>query len=64
MFTQEWQLFLDFYGEMKNKSYSNLSLPVVNKYCPSKILELYVHPPTGEKEIEFASKAIIDILLQ
>jgi len=53
----------NYHGEMKNKTYSNLFLPVVSQYCPSKILELYVHPPTGEKEIEFAAKSIMDILV-
>lgn len=54
----------NYNGEMKNKTYSNLFLPVVNQYCPSKILELDIHPPTGEKEIEFAAKSILKVLLQ
>ena len=54
----------NYNGEMKNKKYSDLFLPNVNKYCPSKLLELYVHPPAGEKEMEFAAKAINEVLLQ
>lgn len=48
-------------GQMKNLKYSELILPVVNTYCPHRILELYVHPPTGKKEIEFAAEKIIEI---
>lgn len=48
-------------GQMKNSNYSELHLPVVEKYCPNKILELYIHPPTGRKEIEFAAKKIIEL---
>ena len=48
-------------GTMKNVIYKNLVLDNVNTFCPNKILELYVHPPTSKKEIEFAAKKIIEI---
>jgi dTDP-4-amino-4,6-dideoxygalactose transaminase len=31
-------------GVMANEEYANLDLPVVNYYCPNRLLELYVHP--------------------
>ena len=48
----------DYIGPMKNKIYSELNLPIVNEFCPNKLLELYVHPPTGVNEITFAAKNI------
>ena len=54
----------NYNGEMKNKKYSDLFLPNGNKYCSGKLLELYVHPPTGKKEMEFAAKAINKVLLK
>lgn len=44
-----------YQGQMKGVIYKDLYLPIVNKYCPNKILELYVHPPTGKIEIEYAA---------
>ena len=46
---------LTYKGEMANLIYKELDLPNVNKYCPNKILELYVHPPTSNLEIEYAA---------
>ncbi len=51
----------DYDGQMKNRKYSELILPVVNNYCPHKILELYVNPPVGEKEINFAADKIREL---
>jgi dTDP-4-amino-4,6-dideoxygalactose transaminase len=48
----------EYDGQMKDKSYSQLNLPITKEYCPNKILELYVHPPTGIREITFASRNI------
>jgi len=36
-------------GVMKTEKYSHLDLPVVNHYCPNRLLELYVHPTIPEK---------------
>jgi perosamine synthetase len=52
-----WQ-HSDYDGLMKGKVYSQLDLPVTNEYCPNKLLELYIHPPTGANEIAFAAKNI------
>jgi len=49
---------VDYSGLMRNTSYSRLNLPVTKKYCPNRLLEIYVHPPTGTKEISFAAKNI------
>ena len=45
-------------GIMKNKIFSDLELPMVEKYCPHQLLEFYVHPPTGSTELEFAAKML------
>ena len=45
-------------GQMKDKVYSELDLPIVNEFCTNKLLEMYVHPPTGDAEINFAAKQI------
>ena len=50
-----------YQGSMRNVIYKNLKLDNVNNLCPSKILELYVHPPTSKKEIDFAAKNMIEI---
>jgi len=50
-------------GIMKNKKYSELNLPMVKHFCSGKILELEVYPPIGPLEIEFAAKAIQEILV-
>ena len=52
----------EYFGQMKDKIYSNLNLPIVNEFCPNKLLELYVHPPTGVNEITFAAKNISSVL--
>ena len=43
---------------MKDKVYSQLDLPIVNEFCTNKLLEMYVHPPTGDAEINYAAKQI------
>lgn len=43
-------------GKMRKMRYENLSLPVVEKFCPHKILEVYVHPPCAEHEMQVAFK--------
>ncbi|MBV5302730.1 MAG: DegT/DnrJ/EryC1/StrS family aminotransferase [Chlorobium sp.] len=48
----------DYDGEMKGKMYSELDLPITNEFCPHKLLELYVYPPTGAKEVNYAVKNI------
>ena len=48
----------EYDGQMKEKTYSELDLPITNEFCPNKLLELYVHPPTGVSEITFAAKNI------
>lgn len=48
----------EYFGVMKDKVYSSLNLPVVNEFCPNKLIELYVHPPTGTSEIIFAARNI------
>ena len=47
-----WQ-FEGYDGQMKGVSYAELELPVVVDYCPNRLLELYVHPTAGIKEMEF-----------
>ena len=50
-----WEL--DAYdGKMRHTQYKNLYLPVVEKFCPHKILEVYVHPPCAETEMQTALK--------
>ena len=43
-------------GKMRHTQYKNLHLPVVEKFCPNKILEVYVHPPCAEREMLTALK--------
>ena len=38
--------------------YSQQVFPVTEHYCPSRILELYVHPPAGEAEMKFAASRL------
>jgi hypothetical protein len=45
----------EYDGLMKNRTYTGLSLPVANKHCPDKVLELYVNPPVSAREIAFAA---------
>jgi perosamine synthetase len=45
-------------GIMKNKTFADLDLPIVEKYCPHRLLEFYVHPPTGLAELEVAAKML------
>lgn len=52
----------EYFGNMKGVTYSELNLPIVNEFCPNKLLELYVHPPTGFNEINFAAKNISLVL--
>ena len=48
-----WEL--DTYdGKMRHTRYESLSLAVVEKLCPNRILEIYVHPPCAEKEMQTA----------
>ena len=47
-----WE-FEGYDGQMKGVSYAELELPVVVDFCPNRLLELYVHPPAGIKEMEF-----------
>lgn len=51
-------------GSMAGRTYSEVSLPVASSLCPENVLELYVHPPAGKKEIDFAANAIKSILLE
>lgn len=46
----------EYEGVMRNMTYSKLSLPVAQKHCPERVLELYVNPPAGVKEIAFAAE--------
>ncbi len=45
----------DYDGSMRHAEYREVSLPTATRHCPDKVLELYVHPPTGPREIEFAA---------
>ena len=45
-------------GVMKNIHYKDLDLPVVNYYCPKRILELYVHPPCDRENISSFAEII------
>ena len=48
----------DYTGRMKNISYKDLDLPVVNLYCPARTLELYVHPPCSVGHLDFLFKRL------
>ena len=48
-------------GNQRGKKYSELDLPVTKRLCPDRVLELYVHPPTGYQEIKFAADNIKNI---
>lgn len=48
----------DYDGSMRNMKYRELHLPVASQHCPDAVLELYVHPPTGPREIEFAAREL------
>ena len=50
-----WE-FDSYDGKMRHTRYESLSLPVVEKLCPNKILEIYVHPPCAEREMQTAFK--------
>jgi perosamine synthetase len=43
----------NYIGELTSVSYKDLEFPVVKKLCPNNLLELYVHPPVGKKEIDW-----------
>lgn len=45
-------------GIMRNKQYKSLHLPNVSKYCPTRILELYVHPPCNEENLDILIDAL------
>lgn len=46
----------DYDGVMKGKSYAELDLPEVGRHCPDRVIELYVNPPAGPREMEFAAR--------
>lgn len=46
----------EYRGVMRSKAYNSLRFPVASKHCPERVLELYVHPPAGPVEIEFAAQ--------
>jgi len=56
-----WKL-KEYTGGMRNIKYQDLVLPNVSSLCPDKVLELYVHPPNGQKEISCAIKHIKYVL--
>ena len=43
---------------MKKVQYQDLTLKNVSKYCPSRIFEMYVHPPVGVDLIKFSAHEI------
>lgn len=43
----------DYDGFMKGKKYAELFLPVTTNYIPNKLLELSIHPPTSNLEVDF-----------
>ena len=43
----------NYKGKMKNVSYKNLDLPIVDHHCPSRTLELYVHPPCDNENLDY-----------
>jgi|SaaInlStandDraft_5_1057022.scaffolds.fasta_scaffold08173_3 perosamine synthetase len=45
-------------GLMKKVQYQDLTLKNVSKYCPSRIFEMYVHPPVGVDLIKFSAHEI------
>ena len=57
-----WKLN-EYNGSMKNVNYKSIDLPNVKKYCPSKVLELYLHPNVDKSLVKFSAKQIGDILI-
>ena len=53
--------FSGYNGVMKEGGYEDLDLPVANRLCSPKILELYVHPPVDRSLTIMAAEAINNI---
>lgn len=51
----------DYHGAMEGLKYCDVSLPTATHHCPNRILELYVHPPAGLREMEFAAASLRSI---
>ncbi len=51
----------DYDGAMREIKYANVSLPIATYCCPDRVLELYVHPPAGLREMEFAVASLNSI---
>ena len=47
-------------GTIGQTPYAETHLPRADALCPDRILELYVHPPAGRAEIEFAAECLLD----
>lgn len=45
-------------GQMSRCAYQEVKLPTAESLCPDKILEFYVHPPAGARELAFAIRHI------
>jgi len=52
-----WKAY-DYNGKMKNIEYKDIELSNTDYYCPSRILQLEVHPPIDKNLIEFAATEI------
>ena len=52
----------NYTGKHRDTIYKDINLPVVDKYCPTKTLELYVHPPCEKNHlnvlIDFLEKSL------
>ena len=46
-----WEMH-EYTGSMKGQKYSELHLPVTENFCPNRILEVYIHPPCADLEME------------
>ncbi len=51
---------IDYTGRMAGRNYSDIELSVAEYWCPDRLLELYVHPPAGEREMTVAARMIME----
>ena len=52
-----WRDF-GYNGQMAGRNYRDITFPTAESLCPDRVLELYVHPPAGEREMAFAIERI------
>ena len=55
--------FKEYTGNMKDVIYKNIFLPNVKEFCPSKVLELYLHPNVDKSLVKYSANKISNILI-